>query len=264
MKTNVSILFGALLFMCITNVYADDVIVFRNGDVIMGKVIEIETDVLKYKRSDNPDGPLYSVKKGELISVRYENGTQETFQQSAAPKDQLVFPKGQEFYDWHNDIDYLNVVSPVDLSQYERIILQPFDYSKVIYPDKKDNKYPALIEALEEFPVIIRYEISKRVKGLEVVIANESNSITDPKALYLNLSIDMLDMGSRAARFWAGFGAGAQRFRIEVSLQNTDGYIWNFRHERHSANSKTYKGCLTSEMSNFGEDIIKVLRGVQK
>tara|TARA_B110000305_G_C19116193_1_gene482149 strand:+ start:109 stop:525 length:417 start_codon:yes stop_codon:yes gene_type:complete len=43
-----------------------DNIIFKNADELSAKVIEITTDVVKYKRCDNLDGPLISVSKNEF------------------------------------------------------------------------------------------------------------------------------------------------------------------------------------------------------
>jgi hypothetical protein len=56
-----------------------DDIIFRNGDEVRGKVMEITDQEIKYKKCDFPDGPLYSVKKSAIFMIRYANGTKETF-----------------------------------------------------------------------------------------------------------------------------------------------------------------------------------------
>ena len=56
-----------------------DNIIFKNGDELSAKVIEITTDMVKYKRCDNPDGPLVSVKISELLMIRFKNGSKEVF-----------------------------------------------------------------------------------------------------------------------------------------------------------------------------------------
>ena len=56
-----------------------DNIIFKNADELSAKVIEITTDVVKYKRCDNLDGPLISVSKNEILMIRYKNGTKEIF-----------------------------------------------------------------------------------------------------------------------------------------------------------------------------------------
>jgi len=61
-----------------------DNIIFKNGDELSAKVIEIATDVVKYKRCDNLDGPLISVQKSELLMIRYKNGSKEIFKDNSA------------------------------------------------------------------------------------------------------------------------------------------------------------------------------------
>lgn len=79
-----SLLTSALLSLIILPAaMAQDVIVQRDGNIIMGKVLEINNQTISYKKADNPDGPLYSLKAEELLSIRFENGTQENFQQVA-------------------------------------------------------------------------------------------------------------------------------------------------------------------------------------
>lgn len=65
--------------------FADDVIVLRNGDVINGTVTEVQTDQIKYKKSSNPSGPVYSEAKSNVLSIRYENGEVEKFDSAAQP-----------------------------------------------------------------------------------------------------------------------------------------------------------------------------------
>lgn len=58
---------------------ADDVIVLNNGDIVRSKVIEIGQQEVKYKKSSNLNGPTYSMNKSEILSITYENGEKEVF-----------------------------------------------------------------------------------------------------------------------------------------------------------------------------------------
>jgi hypothetical protein len=51
-----------------------DKILYKSGDMIVGKVIEITDDKIKYKRCDNLDGPLFVVSKTSIQSITYVNG----------------------------------------------------------------------------------------------------------------------------------------------------------------------------------------------
>lgn len=57
-----------------------DVILLRSGDEIKAKVTEIGTDVIKYKRCDNLDGPTISVRKNDVFMITYSNGSKDVFQ----------------------------------------------------------------------------------------------------------------------------------------------------------------------------------------
>lgn len=54
-----------------------DLIVLKNGEEIMGKVSEITTTEVKYKKCDNLDGPVISLKKSEVLMVKYPNGAKD-------------------------------------------------------------------------------------------------------------------------------------------------------------------------------------------
>lgn len=79
MKRRHIVLFIAFLFLNVIYTYADDIIVFRNGDIVNSSVIEITTSDIKYKKSSNLNGPIYSVSKTDILSIKYENGETEKF-----------------------------------------------------------------------------------------------------------------------------------------------------------------------------------------
>ena len=72
-------LFVMLLFLCSAVANAQDVIVKRDGSTILSKVLEVGEEDVKYKKSDNLDGPIYTIKKTELQAINYKNGAKDTF-----------------------------------------------------------------------------------------------------------------------------------------------------------------------------------------
>ncbi len=56
-----------------------DLISFRNGNELKGKVLEINETQIKYKRCDNIDGPMMIVNKNDIAFIKYANGQSETF-----------------------------------------------------------------------------------------------------------------------------------------------------------------------------------------
>lgn len=58
---------------------AQDIIVTNDARKIDGKVIEVSKSEIKYKTSDNPDGPLYVLETREINCIIYANGKVELF-----------------------------------------------------------------------------------------------------------------------------------------------------------------------------------------
>lgn len=49
------------------------------GSLIPAKVIEISDNKIKYKKSNNLNGPLYVIDKSTITMIEYKNGTKEVF-----------------------------------------------------------------------------------------------------------------------------------------------------------------------------------------
>lgn len=81
-------LFTIVMCLCACiSVEAQDVIAHRDGNVTMGKVVEIGKTEVKYRTVDNPDGPLYTLCVNDLLSIRLENGVQVVLGQQAISTD---------------------------------------------------------------------------------------------------------------------------------------------------------------------------------
>lgn len=68
-----------LLAVSALNVYAQDVIVKKDGSTILSKVLEVNPNDVKYKKFSNQNGPTYTIDKSELMSINYQNGEHENF-----------------------------------------------------------------------------------------------------------------------------------------------------------------------------------------
>ena len=59
-----------LMIVCISyNTIAQDVIHKTDGSAIEAKVREVLEDKIKYNRTDNPDGPLYTIDKTKIFKI---------------------------------------------------------------------------------------------------------------------------------------------------------------------------------------------------
>lgn len=69
-----------VVFLLFTfSLFSQDIIYKNDGSEIKSKVIEISSDVIKYKKFSNLDGPLYNLSKAEVFMIVYENGEREVF-----------------------------------------------------------------------------------------------------------------------------------------------------------------------------------------
>lgn len=74
-----------LLYLCLSAVlfssilHAQDTIFHKNSSIIIGNVVEISDDEIKYKRAGMADGPLFIEKKKDIESIHYSNGSKDVF-----------------------------------------------------------------------------------------------------------------------------------------------------------------------------------------
>lgn len=66
---------------CITTIcsYAQDVIVLKDGTTILSKVTEVSSSEIKYKKISNLDGPIFTIKSSDILSINYNNGEKDSF-----------------------------------------------------------------------------------------------------------------------------------------------------------------------------------------
>ncbi len=77
--TNVTTLLLSLIF--VAGLSAQDVIYFHDGGSLQVKVLTVGS-LVTYKKTSNPDGPIYSIAKAEIDEIIYENGERDVFEKS--------------------------------------------------------------------------------------------------------------------------------------------------------------------------------------
>lgn len=56
-----------------------DRIIDKDGEEILANVTEIGIDIIKYKKCNHLDGPVYSMSKSSVLMIEYKNGNREVF-----------------------------------------------------------------------------------------------------------------------------------------------------------------------------------------
>jgi hypothetical protein len=87
MKTNTILLLKnflvavsiALLICRNLNCFGQDTIIKNNGTKITGKILEVSSEEVRYKKANNTDGPVYIETITGLSGINYSNGIKDTF-----------------------------------------------------------------------------------------------------------------------------------------------------------------------------------------
>ncbi len=68
--------------------FAQDVIVKKDGSTILSKVYEVGEKEIKYKKFSNLNGPIYTLSVKEVMAINYENGEKDLFDKIKQKKEQ--------------------------------------------------------------------------------------------------------------------------------------------------------------------------------
>jgi hypothetical protein len=86
MRASFHFVFIASFFVCSAQrAFSQDTLFMANGTTISSKVLEVSTEEVKYKRSDNLEGPLFITKRAEINVIRYSNGISDTLNKPKPP-----------------------------------------------------------------------------------------------------------------------------------------------------------------------------------
>lgn len=67
------------LLIAFGSLKAQDIITLKSGETINAKVAEVGINEIKYYKATNLQGPLYVTGKADINTIKYANGTIETF-----------------------------------------------------------------------------------------------------------------------------------------------------------------------------------------
>lgn len=169
-----------------------------------------------------------------------------------------------KYTEWGEDIDELEVVEAFKVSDYDRVVVTQFDASATELPSESDNTYTAVKQVLGDTasPIVEGLREAESTKKLpaEVGAADVSTAGT----LILRGKVLEMDPGSRAARYWGGFGAGAARTKIEGEVVDaaTGKVLLRFTQERRSGfgiGGGGYPQMMNRNLRQIGEDVALIL-----
>jgi hypothetical protein len=166
------------------------------------------------------------------------------------------------YKEWGPNIDEIEIVRKFHTADYRNIAVGPLNTGSVKMPDKGDNTY-------EPVKAVLASSTEAFVKGLkDHVDQNVSISerpVNDSDTLVIRAKVVTMDPGSRAARYWAGFGAGAAAAKIEGEIVDgrTNQVLAKFTQERRSgvgAAGGDYEDLMNRNLKAIGEDVANILK----
>lgn len=178
----------------------------------------------------------------------------------------FVGTNAQEVHkDWY-DVDLVEVYNSINLDDYNSLYILPIKESGLEIRGNEDE-VAKMRKAISEFPEHIQRQISARYKNLEINIVPDSPQNLTDKDLILDLDIVSFGQGSRAARAWGGFGAGAQHTELSGDCKDGTGkMIFHFQHRRMNSGmgqiSNGYYQVISKTERVLGSDICNIFNAM--
>jgi hypothetical protein len=168
-----------------------------------------------------------------------------------------------KYTEWNDEIDELEVVQTFKTADYDRIVVEPFDTASTPLPKPDDNTYQPVKNVLANPAEPFVEGLKEEYSGKPVELQEKGKP--GPKTLLVRARVVEMDPGSKAARYWAGFGAGAARAQIsgEVVDAATGKTLLRFTQERRSGVGMMggdYEKLMKRNLRTIGEDLAGVLK----
>lgn len=167
-----------------------------------------------------------------------------------------------KYTEWNEEIDELEIVETFKLSDYSKVVVEPFDTDDTPLPDKDDNTFEPVQEVLKDPAAPFAEGLTGELKG-KIAVSQGPGGEGEGTLIVRNKML-ALDPGSRAARYWAGFGAGAARAEVsgEVVDAATGKVLLRFKQERRSGvgvGGGDYVKLMQRNLRTIGEDMALIL-----
>lgn len=166
------------------------------------------------------------------------------------------------YKEWGPDIDELEIVRKFHTADYKNIVVEPIATADVKMPEKSDNSYKPVQEVLASVTETLVAGLKKETDR-NVSIAASAPKTAD--TLIIRGKVVEINPGSRAARYFAGFGAGAAGAKIqgEIVDAKTNQVLARFTQERRSGTGAAgggYEDLLNRDIKTIGGDVGRMLK----
>lgn len=103
---------------------AQDIITKRNGDEIRAVVTAVGPDTISYKLYDESNGVVYTIMKGEVVLIKYENGRNEVISARSSSYDPLLYGTREPVAGIRPGMKYRELKHLYDHKEYVRGLVQ--------------------------------------------------------------------------------------------------------------------------------------------
>jgi len=170
-----------------------------------------------------------------------------------------------KYKEWGRDIDEIEIVKPLKLSDYDKIIVVPFDTSSTPLPEKSEKSYNTIKSVLAAYSLTLAEALRPELKAkLDVDTADKAPK--SAKTLIVRGTVIDLSPGSRAKRYLGGYGAGAAGTKLsgEIVDAKTGDVLIRFTQERRSGGTFKFGGgndmdVMRDSIHAQGQDIAHIL-----
>src|SRR5260370_25798274 len=112
------------------------------------------------------------------------------------------------YKEWGREIDEIEIIKSFKMSDYDKIVVEPFDTSKAPLPDQKEKWYGTLKTALAGYTGYFMEAFQPELKA-KADVQQSSSAPKSAKTLSIRGNVDQLHPRSRAGRYFACFGAAS-------------------------------------------------------
>lgn len=204
---------------------AQDVIVKTDGSTILSKVLEVNTNDIKYKKHSNPKGPTYTINKSEVMSINYENGDKDLFSSKKQSDNRSITKNDNDIQTLSQEIGHVE-----DPETNQALITQYNTMADMLHytdnPGKKPGQAKSLVAVMKVTPeskmtdgnvaVLLRVPLDKRATSFKEIWKDKTKAVIDgsqptliatvvnnsDNAVYLDLMNTFFGRNGRAEPYW--------------------------------------------------------------
>ncbi|GAC1396697.1 MAG: hypothetical protein NVSMB68_13340 [Thermoanaerobaculia bacterium] len=169
------------------------------------------------------------------------------------------------YKEWGQDIDDIEVVKGFRMSDYDRVVVLPFETSATPMPDKDDKSYDTIKSVLASYRFTLVEAMRPELKS-KAAVEQADKAPKSAKTLVIRGKVEALSPGSRAKRYVGGFGAGAAGTKLsgEIADAKSGAVLIRFTQERRSGGTFKFAGgkdmdVMRDSIHAEGKDIAHIL-----